>query len=482
MKLCTSLGLGICLAGALVAQSAFAQDENESLTGSQQPSESSAPPVNFRKEDNFITVLQKRLSEFKRNPKIRKKRYKLASGSTEAPANVFTDTGIDEFYVAFKEAYALAAVNMIMQDTRVKAAADLKSTTANSKGANPSEKDRCVKEFEQSESEQQRKQEEYDRSLAKGVRDGLFAIAGKEDPTSQPSEDPESLNKLITCQAKFAAKELKLTLKKNTSGSIYGLRVMTTMVKDGRIGVIVGRSRESATSAGQLAAQNAAPKGKALADVDLEIEDAVYALVDKYMASNFEPPFGVIGLRGVELSNGEMAYVGFGSGLQTDAVDEMDDIANSMEMEAAGAKAIAAFIEFAYMTASSDFSYEVDKAIERVIDEVIDMAQRGETVDIKDRLQKTLTATMKRNLSTSARGFLSNPTPIFTEAYSGGEDYPDFYLSAVAWSPSLMRYQMDLYGEAQSGYEEGKTPVNNRKAPQKRGEGDVKEYTLDEDW
>jgi hypothetical protein len=279
------------------------------------------------------------------------------------------------------------------------------------------------------------------------------------------------------------AKELKNSLSKAISGGVFGIRVMETLVdiNNGRIGVIIGRSPDTTRDAGQLRAQNLVAKPLPTAfEEAIELSNAI---VSAYEGMMQEPPFGLMGVRGKRLSNGEIVYFGYGTAMQKAAMDEVDDMENSLAIETAQTKALSALNEFSYMSAESRFSYDFEKVVEKVISETLDMAEQGKVVNIEHSLKKELRAMASRQLSAQASGFLKNPQEIETSPWSGGEQYPDFYLSIYAWSPSIMTNASQSHDRIVSGYAEGQrrsdgVPAASSPTP-KSG---VKAFRLNEDW
>lgn len=439
-----------------------------------------------RKTNDLKTIVSQEKARLRR--KLSSKGYTVADGFTNAPRDLGSETAVEELYVAFKEAFALAVVNLIMEETKAKLASNLKAGSGSNLGSDPSRAEQCKAEFIRKEKAEEARKKAYEDS-ALGALERISENFTEKDvieDQNATTASNEELSKLIACQVRFKAKEIKNTLEKSVSGDIFGVRLMDTRlsVQSGEIGVIVGRSPESAKDAGILAGQKKAAKPNP--EAYDETYTKVQEMIANYESENREPPFGIFGVKGFRISGGEMVYVGFGTAIQKQSTDELDSISNSLSAELADTKALAALLEFSYMTASSDFKAEVDHVIEKVINETLDMAKQGEKVDFTSSLERQLRATLTRDVSMQARGFIKAPQSIDNSAWNGGDYYPDFYLSAWAWSPSLMTNAMSKHDAMNAAYEEGKRTGGNSSSSAGSSRGSVapgvKSFKVQEDW
>lgn len=441
--------------------------------------------VNFRKNDDITTMISKRVNQLRSETGGR---YSIASGDTEVSRDLTSETMVEEYYAAYKEAYALGIAKLIMQETRARISSELKSTTGGNLGSDKSSAQECASNYVREQDRLERERVDYERSFlgtAERILDKIFTEDDSHQKTTAlDNKENDELTNYIVCEAKQNIKNLELTLGKGINGSTAGVRVMDTLVdlNNGRMAVVVGRSAETATDAGRLRAQNKV--AKPLETAFSEAIKHTNVIIDSYQSMTNEPPFGILGVRGKRLSNGEMAYFGFGSAIQKEVRDEIDSTENSLAIELSQTKALAALNEFAFISASSDFSYEFDKVIEKVLKETLDMAKHGEKVDVQKLLNKELRATMSRDLSAKAKGFLENPQEMETSAWSGGESYPDFYMSVYAWSPSIMTNAAAQHVDLENAYRDGQRPdpvSSDTSGTLKAPEG-VKSFKVKEDW
>lgn len=439
-----------------------------------------------RKTNDLNTKLSIKQREYTRM--LNSKGYKIASGSTAASGDFNSETAVDDLYMSFKEAYVIAVTNLLLQETQGYIGSTFKSKTGTNAGSKQSNAQKCISEYELEQERLKKEKEEWDKSFlgtVERIADKFSDqdIAKKEKEISDKEND--SLNKMIECSTPFIAKQLEIALNKSVEGGVYGVRIMETLldIEKKTIGVIVGRSPGSAKDAGILKGQN--PVAKPLPTALEEVISKTMEKIDNYEKENREPPFGMFGVQGIKLSNGEMAYISFGTALQKEVISEMDSNSNSLALELADTKSLAALVEFSYMTASSQFQAEMKKVVEEVTTEILDMAKKGKKVNFSTVLNKKLSSTLTRNLQADAEGFLKSPQQIDNSAWSGGDKYPDFYLSVWAWSPSLMTNATRSHESFENAYEEGKTKndiIEENVIPTKPVEKGIKSYKIEQDW
>lgn len=473
----------ICVALAallLSATAVYPSSPNSSDTGKAYKSS--------RKADDMRSVLSKKKRLLR--AKLASKGYRIADAFTQAPKNLNSETAVEEMYLAFKEAYAKAVTNLILEETQASITSDLKSHRESSQGAKASNAAQCKKEYLAKQAALERAENRYNSSDVGKTLSVVERIANKFAPQDGVTEEEKTkeegkkaLNTLIQCEAKIPHTNIQNTLTKNMSGDVFGVRIMDTVLNlnKGEIGVIIGRSPESSKDAGILKEQNKA--AKSLPNAYDEVSNRVMVMIDEYEKENREPPFGIFGVRGFRLSNGEMAYVGFGTAIQNEAMDELDSNANALAADLADTKAMAALVEFSYMTASSQSRSEIKKTIEKTITETLDMSKNGEKTDFHSRLESRMRAVMKQDLSARSQGFLKAPQNIDNSAWNGGDMYPDFYLSAWAWSPSLMTNATRQHQNFENAYEDGKRGsmgvVSGSGSQTQPG---IKSFKVKEDW
>jgi len=458
--------------------------------------DASAQYKSSRKANDIQTMLSASVRELRRA--TRKQNYMLASASTEFvdDADMNTEAAVERVNIQQKEAFALAVANLVLQETKIKVSDTFKSKTGSGLGNDPSNADQCAADYLKEQKKAEKKKREFDESFLGTMERiaGKFSDKEVEQELAKAEEiENEALNKMIVCTAKEKAKELSNTLKTAVKGGTAGVRIMDTLIgKDStgqnRIGMVVGRSRETVADAGILAGAK-----KVLKPIPNVIEaayDYSDALLKDYEEKNQEPPFGVFGVRGKRVTNpndptqSEMVYFGYGTAIQKESQDVFGNIDNSMSIAQADARAQAALQQFAYMSASREFSNEIDRVLEKVIDETLDMAKRGEKVDFQQKINDSFRSVISQDMTLKSEGFLSAPQQIDSAAYGGAGIYPDFYLSVWAWSPSMMTEAMNNHDSFEKAYRDAKAGVpaaGSGGSKLKQSDG-VKSYRLNEDW
>ncbi len=419
----------------------------------------------FEIENDSTNILQDRLSELGLPPD-----YRVGTATVRLPDDMTSNTAIQEQVVFFREGFFGAIVDLISRETADSLMSEFKASTTNNLGDLPSNVSKCVADFEREMAERKRKDEEFKRS-GWGTVERIFADKKSEDA------EPAPVDMMIQCSTDIPQKQLNDIINRVSGGSAVGVRVIDIIPNPERNEqtILVGRSNESARDAGILRSmrdiQNPIPGMEGLA------RQAVEEMVKNYQSEHKTSPF-IVGTQGFRIQD-EMVYVGFSVATRNPGNDESTVYQNQQSRDVGGAYARTFLNEFAHVSANQEVSNVFEKAKGESITETLDMAKQGKSVKFEQALMDKIKATGITNLQASAIGKLDSAAQVFQKAYRGSGT-PDFYLTAVAWSPSIQTNAHEGRRAANDAYMDGQRSGGNNSTS--NGSRSSKPRTIKQDW
>jgi len=430
-----------------------------------------SPVTSYKKEGSVSTILSEKIRDLRKDISntLGVNSYQISGGMGTITGDKGSQIYLDDLYLGYRQAMAAAYVKLVMQKAGVQLMDEFKSDEQKIKGHRPSNADQCRKKFI---SDKEQKKDD-DNSFLGILKNKLI---GKKE---QDEKDKEKFDEIIKCDAIGDSRETGVKVGKIASGSLSGIRVFETFIKGNTIAVIIGSNSETNQIAGALKQQRTPSK------INLNVEQEVDDIVEKWL-SEFEkaqqgPPFGMIGTRMKKLSNGEWLVVGIGVAQMEEENDEMSAWSNSMSIEGAQTLALNELNRFAYASISSKYATEIEKTVNNVITDTLNMSKNGEKESISERMENALRKIMTRKINQESKNFIRSPYDAYGAEYLGGNGAPfDFYLSIYAWSPSLMELQSRRGKANDRAFEQGKRSGNLKR--HNAGQGEVRSYRLNEDW
>jgi len=430
-----------------------------------------SPVTSYKKEGSISTLLNEKVRQLEKDilktPGVLP--YQIAGGLGTITGDKNSQTYLDDLYLGYRQAIADAYVKLVIKKTGVQLKDKFTSDDKKVKGHRPSNANQCRKKFIY-----HAEQAEYDNNSLLGI------LKNKLKGENQPDENAaDGFDEIIKCDAIGDTRKTSAMVGQIASGSLSGIRVFETFIKGNSIAVIIGNNPDTNQIAGALKQQRQPSK------INLNVEQEVDSIVKKWI-SDFEkaqqgPPFGLIGTRMKKLSNGEWLVVGIGVSQMEGGNDEMSAWSNTMSIEGAQTLALNELNRFAYSSISRKYATQVEKTVNEVITETLNMSKNGEKESISERMESALRNIMTRNIVQESKNFIRSPYDAYGAEYSGGNGAPfDFYLSVYAWSPSLMELQSRRGKANDRAFEGGKRSSNSSR--QNSGQGEMRSYRLDEDW
>lgn len=391
------------------------------------------------------------------NVELADKGYRVVYGV----AGINGTDGTSSYVNGINTAYQLALANAYTQMGRELGTERIKAATSARIGSydGPSESlvEHCEDQLE-AEQQAQKAEDESFTALAKNV---LKAFAGSDSNESADKRNSET-ESVYKCSAILDKREIEDIVSRSLADVFSGARVIDTVIHEGRFGLILGVSNDTAEVAGMLAAQS--PASNPNADAFKETQ----AWISGQLESQTGSVIGLLGTRMKRLSNGEWALVGFGVAPASKVSGSSVFQSNRSATDRSTAEAYAARELSRFASMSVDFRDEVRTK---------DIARKTVTKELRsdsDKLVHAQDAEIARAVNTSFDTTtsldLKGAQRVMTRHYKATETAPAFYLSVYAWSPSLLALSQDFRGGLERSFEAGKSgSTTNKSSPSTEG-------------
>jgi len=227
-------------------------------------------------------------------------------------------------------------------------------------------------------------------------------------------------------QASFRSESLEDVLS--------GGRVWASVLHGQQLGLVLLRSPDTSAIASVLKNQRK-PSSINRAALN-EVTEAIENEISDYGATI---PYGVVGTRMKKLSNGEWSIYSYGA-YQTlsEGGDFMSAVMMSSDASSAAEEARAELSRFSQLSLSKTSSNENIRAVEQSYKVEVNLTKDTSKVSLNEKT--TMGAIINRVWSAQSDLQLVGSEEIFTRSFSDGP--LKYYLSVVAWSPSIMAMNM----------------------------------------
>ncbi len=393
------------------------------------------------------------------------KDYWLAYGIAE----VSGEPGTDGFVMSLNAAYALAMNeaygNLASVVGTNKIAAEVATRLKATEGTNDTFQDDCDKKVNEI-----RKPGWKSDGFVDGVMATLQSLVGR-----NPAGDRETqFSGVIYCQSVLNERSIDEIQTNLVEEVLTGTRVIKSAIHDGKIGVVVGYSSETAKASGILAAQNAA--SQPLPGARKEIGD----WVKQQIAAQPGSTLGLAGTRMKKLSNGEWAIVGFSVAPHFKAAEsggilerQKNDLMRTRAEQGAMTE-LAKFSSLSIAFSQENRSREVNR--ETLHKEI----QRDGTEKATVKLQNALALQLSKHTSASSKLNLRGAQKVYSRKILDEQTGNSYYLAAHAWSPSMLAQVNNFRNSTAAAADRGRQTTGAEQGVSRKAYSSAP--ALQEDW
>lgn len=250
---------------------------------------------------------------------------------------------------------------------------------------------------------------------------------------------------------------------------LSGGRVWASFLHDNQVGVVLVKTDDSSELAYIL--ENQIAPSQVLGTARQEVRERIMQELEMQPGI----PEGIVGTRMMRLSNNEWAVYAFGAGQINQSSSGMQGLANDMARSAAEQRATAELSRFSgLMIDSTQAMQQIDLTEQKYIVEV--NVTRGTHRVTKDETSM-IGQMISRSQSTSSNINLLGAEPIMSRKIES--DDVSFYLSSIAWSPSIMAINT---GDRAAFDNAGPDAAMGKSADGEEAPKDSKVRILNRDW
>jgi len=305
----------------------------------------------------------------------------------------------------------------------------------------------------------------------------LLANKLKDDETlakqKNEAEKPQA-DFVHTCEyegAKFEQTEEQI---QSISDILSGGRVWASVIHNNQLGIILMRSSETAAVASVL--KNQVSPASVNANALDELSKQVIKDLNKYP----DFPQSLVGTRMKRLSNGEWAIYGYGATQTTVSSDDfMAGLGAINDADQATANSLAELTRFSEL--NIDFSRLATSVRDVKQTKVVEVNMSKDTVRLTTRQDNIVGSIVDTSFNASSQLNLVGAEQIYLDKKT--VDGMSFYLSAYAWSPSIMGMNQGIRrsqnsAAEQAAFSQGITAPDKDKGANKKSRIVIN----DEDW
>jgi len=281
---------------------------------------------------------------------------------------------------------------------------------------------------------QRREKEGKENSLLGIIKKKLKSDGDAEVASSQPAEEKPEPDFIYECTGDGNVYVQSSATTNGISDTLSGGRVWASMLHEGMIGVVLVKSNDTSEVASVLKNQMepSAPLKGAFAEVATKIKGEV---------ANFpDIPLGLVGTRMMKLSNGEWALYSFGAAQVSSggAQGFMDRAKKGAASSSATNASLAELSRFSGLMVDQSTGEKAINSGQSKLTVEINVTQG--TATYKTDTSSTLGKVLEESYSGSSNLKLIGAQQVYFKKFTDGP--LSFYLSAQAWSPSIMAANM----------------------------------------
>lgn len=385
---------------------------------------SSAPAMDVASSDELEDILDQYVADQDIFLTSKGKNYQMAYGLAEVNGSV----GTESYVLALESAYSLALNeaygNLAREIGAERISKEVSTTVKNTVGDKTAFMSECEEKIED------REKATVAGGYAGGVLATISAFTGVDI-----GDSIESLSTgVIECSDLLDARQVTQLQKSTVEDVFTGTRVFQTVILDSQIGVVVGYSPDTAEVAAILANQNTAARPLPTA------KQEVREWVESQVANQSGSKLGLFGSRMKRLSNGEWAVIGFAVAPHFQTAESggiLDRQKNKSMRNQSKLSARSELSKFANLSITySEENKQVDSNT-RTLEQVLNN-KGNETKSSKEVLDSVLASQMTALSNSSSSLELRGASSVFSKKIDDEELGVSFYLSAHAWSPSML--------------------------------------------
>jgi hypothetical protein len=425
-----------------------------------------ALPALTVKDDDFLAdVLSEYSLAAETDLNSQGKAYRFAYGVSAVSGTPGTSTYVVSLNASFQQALASAYTNL----ARTLGTDNIISESSASSIDTTGTPEDVMAECERNKAKTGGAAEE--KSMLSLVKGALTAFID-----SKEGKDSNKLANVIRCTEITDQRIIEDAIDRGIDDAFSGARVVQTVLHNNYVGVVIAFSPDTSRVAGIITSQQ--PVSNPLVTARKEIID----WVNDQMASHTGSSLGLIGSRLFKLSNGEWAIVGFGvssaadGALSGSVLGQQKLITQRNAAQTAAARELA---RFANSTISS-------RSKEKITDASTAITTKTEA-DGVDRIEtKIVSSILSRSESierTSSSLRLKGAVNVYSKRMTDSSTGTDFYLSAHAWSPSMMSSAINFRASADESFRQGQRAVSGN--VKSGGDSQVKPTSvpiIEQDW
>lgn len=267
--------------------------------------------------------------------------------------------------------------------------------------------------------------------------------------TSDESESSASTEEeaVYECAAVLDKREIADIMARSVSDAFAGARIVESVVHEGALGVVIAVSPDTAVVAGVLAAQNPASNPNPAAFNELK------TWLDGQLNAQTGSVIGLVGTRMTLLSNGEWGLVGFGVAPASEVAGNSILGHNRASNDRATSENNAARELSRFAGMSIDFNTK---------QETVDYTRKTVTKQLSGDNEKLVYAqdsaisrVVETSFNTQTQLDLKGARRIKSQRFPASGTTPAFYLTAYAWSPSLLAMATNFRDQMEASFDKG---------------------------
>ncbi|CAA0117957.1 hypothetical protein [Zhongshania aliphaticivorans] len=277
------------------------------------------------------------------------------------------------------------------------------------------------------------------------VKGAIRSLTSSDEEKAEKSK----LESIIDCTSTTDRRLITDVVSRSVNDSFSGARIVQSVIHQGQLGVIIGLSSETAEVAGVLSSQQSSAKTNLGAKA--EIQQWVRNQLDAQTGS----VLGLVGSRMTKLSNGEWAVVGFGiaPASEPSASNVMNSSRIQSERKISETNAIRELARFSNMAVAHKLDQSTKDDTHAYVQKHIE--DGSSTVS---QLQKNvILSQLEQAYKTQTTLRLKGASKVVAKKYSDDGSGVDFYLTAYAWSPSMLSAAEQFRSETSSAFDKGKS-------------------------
>jgi hypothetical protein len=380
--------------------------------------------------------------------------YVLGYGLSAINGQPGTETYVTAISMAYQQALINAYVHLAQKIGADKIATETSANNITSTGNAESLVDDCVQKYKAEEAAAAAENE----SFIGVVKDAIKETSGLNDKEASAAS---KLDEVYECTEILEGREIENIITRSVTDVFSGTRVIQTVVHDGSLGVVAGFSPETMDVARTLKNQNASTNP--ISTAKSEIRAWVNTQVEKQTGSKL----GLVGARMKKLSNGEWAVIGFGLAEASKASGGSSVLARQkkqLQRKKGGLNSVA---ELSRFSGSSIFFEAKDRTSDSATKTITNTLREGGS-SISQKVKEAVISTYQESTKLSSNLTLKGASSVYSKLHTDANSGSSFYISAHAWSPSMLSKVKDFQRKATTTAAKGNDATS---AP-----------VLDEDW